>query len=209
MRELVSSYSTIRSIVILGAAFILTVVLLPEFRSALFRFEIASRTVLWERALILASDNPILGVGFGASDHLFLEDSLYLRSIGIFIAGAHSSLFRLLVDLGVVGVLLASVGLVSCIRHANRRLRSFYDPRLGSILLALVVASLTNSLFESWLFGFGSSSTVPFWLCLALLTYQADAVDLRGGVVKKGRAATTLRTSPSSTYPSAVEALKS
>ena len=190
-----------RSLLIVVLAFVLTAVIFPQFGSGLLRLEIGSRTLLWSRALLLASEHPIFGVGFGASDWLFLRDSLYLKSIGIFISGSHSSPLRLLVDIGIVGLLLATIGFVSTLRYSIRRLSQFHDPRLGSALVALVVASLTNSAFESWLFGFGSSSTVPFWLCLAVLSYQADAVDLRRKAAARAPAPSPLARTP---YPSVV-----
>jgi hypothetical protein len=118
-------------------------------------------------------------VGFGASDGLFARDAVYLRSIGIHISGPHSSLFRLLVDLGILGVVVATLAIGRLLRHVWRYLRWFGDPRFGASLLGVVAASLVNSFFESWLFAFGSASTVPFWFFLALLSYQADAARVR------------------------------
>jgi hypothetical protein len=167
-----------RTLAALLLAFILLVIVFPDFGSALFRTETASRTLLWSRAILLAADRPYFGVGFGASDLVFFRDSLYLRSINVFISGSHSSPLRLLVDMGITGLALATMGFVATLRHSIRHLPRFHDPKLGAALIALTAASLTNSAFESWLFGFGSSSTVPFWLCLAVLSYQADAVNI-------------------------------
>jgi hypothetical protein len=61
----------------------------------------------------------------------------------------------------------------------------FEDKRLGAALLGVVIASLTNALFESWLFGFGSASTIPFWLFLALLSHQADVARCRALTVRR------------------------
>jgi hypothetical protein len=199
----------IRSLLLIVAALFLTSLFFPQFTSGLFRFETGSRTILWARAVFLAADHPVLGVGFAASDQVFSQDSLYLRSIGIFISGAHSSPLRLLVDMGIVGVLVVTLSFVSTLHYAIGRLRAFHDPRLGSTLVALIAASLTNSIFESWLFGFGSSSTVPFWLCLATLSYQADAVKLKRTSRHSEVAPATDASSPDTPgYPSAVAPVK-
>ncbi|MEM7585730.1 MAG: O-antigen ligase family protein [Acidobacteriota bacterium] len=149
---------------------------LPGQLDSLLRTETSSRTILWERAWVLAQDNLLLGVGFCASDEVFRRDAMYLKSIGIYLFGPHSSLMRLLVDLGLLGVLLAGWAFSMILRQAWRYLPYFDDPLLGAVLFSAVIASLTNSLFESWMFGFGSAPTVPFWLLLSLLAYQTDIV---------------------------------
>jgi O-antigen ligase len=159
----------------------------PEYLDSLFRAETSSRTILWQRAWILAQDKLWLGVGFAGSDGLFVLDSQYLKSMGIYVAGSHSSLFRLLVDLGIVGVVLAVYAVWMIWRHAWRKIRFFDDARFGAVLLSVVAASLTNAFFESWLFGFGSASTIPFWLFLALLSHQADIAGYRLSVVRRHR----------------------
>ena len=75
----------------------------------------------------------------------------------------------------------ALVCVTTCRRlhHLRRYLPHFEDPLLGATLFSAVAASLTNSFFESWLFGFGSAATVPLWLFLALLSYQTDVVRQR------------------------------
>ncbi len=81
---------------------------------------------------------------------------------------------RLLVELGFAGLLMALFSFAKVIGRSIKYLRRFEDPEMGIFLLAVVVASLVNSIFESWLFGFGNSSTIPFWLFLSMLYYQID-----------------------------------
>jgi O-antigen ligase len=160
-------------------ALLLVETFFPEYLGGLLRTETASRAILWNRAWVLAQHNFWLGVGFGASDSLFAHDALYLRSVGIHLSGPHSSLLRLLVDLGIVGVVTAALAFWRVLRHVWRQMGRFEDPRFGACLLGVVAASLVNSAFESWLFAFGNASTVPFWFFLALLSYQADAAKYR------------------------------
>jgi O-antigen ligase len=162
------------AMLILMCTFLVVDLFFPEYLGGLFRTDTTGRTILWKRAWEIFLRSPYVGVGFGGSDKLFLVDAMYLRSIGIFVAGVHSSLMRLLVELGLLGVLLALLGFFVSIRHVWKMLPRFENPKLGVILLATVTAGLANSLFESWLFGFGSSATVPFWLFFAMLCHQAD-----------------------------------
>ncbi|MEM7352708.1 MAG: O-antigen ligase family protein [Acidobacteriota bacterium] len=155
-------------------AFVITDAVFPSFLDSLLRVETSSRTILWERAWVLAQDRLLLGVGFAASDSVFQADVRYLQSIGVFFSGPHSSLMRLLVDLGLIGVVLAIWAFFRILHQAWRYMPYFDDPLLGTTLYASLTASLTNSLFESWLFGFGSAPTVPFWLLIALLSHQTD-----------------------------------
>ena len=161
------------------AAYMLSDFFFPDFLSGLLRSDTSSRTFLWKRAWLLAQNHPVIGVGFAASDELFERDHLFLETLGIYISGPHSSLMRLLVDLGFVGVTLALGAFIAVFKQVWRYLRSMEDSALAAALLGTVVAGLVNSMFESWLFGFGSSATVPFWFFLALLSCQADRARLR------------------------------
>jgi hypothetical protein len=166
-------------------AYLVASCLFPEYLGSLYRTESSNRTILWKRAWILSEGSRWLGVGFGGSDGLFWQDAEYLRSIGIHVSGSHNSLMRLLVDLGFSGVLLAGFPFALLIRQAWRFLMWFEDPNLGVVLLAVIGASLTNSLFEGWLFGFGSASTIPFWLFLALITHQVYQARVRARYAQK------------------------
>lgn len=174
---------------IAGACILIIFQFFPEYQHSFMRggveydetgivtmFETSSRTILWERAWIIAQRSLWFGVGFSGSDYLFYLDSLYLKSIGIFISGPHSSLFRLLVDLGLVGVAMAFLTFWMLLRKIWKAIPRFQNSMLGLCLFAMVMASLVNSMFESWLFAFGNSSTLPFYLCLAILSYQYDSI---------------------------------
>jgi O-antigen ligase len=179
----------LRLVVFVGVMLLVVETVFPQYLGALFRAETWSRSVLWQRAWALAQDNLWFGVGFAGSDGLFARDAHYLESVGISLSGAHSSLFRLLVDLGIVGVALAFIAFERIWRYGWRSIKMFEDRRLGAALLGAVAASLTNALFESWLFGFGSASTIPFWLFLALLSHQADVARYRALTVRRKQSA--------------------
>ena len=158
---------------ILISAYLIAGYFFPEYLGSVFRTETASRTILWKRAWILSKDAPYLGVGFGGSDPLFAQDAAYLKRIGVAVFGSHSSVMKLLVDLGFIGILLCGFPFALIIYQTWKYLPGFEDPKLGLVLLSFIVASMTDAIFEGWLFGFGSASTVPFWFFLALLCHQA------------------------------------
>jgi O-antigen ligase len=127
------------------------------------------RPFLIQRGIELGMRSPIWGVGFTASDQVFNEDHPYLISQGIYISGSHNSYTRLFVDLGVVGLLVAAPIFVIILGHvlvAPPRIKR--DPTVA-FMTAAVIAGLINAFFEGWLFGFGNSSTIPFWFFLALI----------------------------------------
>ncbi len=162
------------ALLLLGSVFLMFGYFFPDYSAGLFRTDTSSRTILWERCWKLSEDARFIGAGFGGTDELFVKDAEYLRREGIFLAGPHSSPLKLLVDLGFAGVALALYAFYKCVVRAVEFLPHFEDPELGVASLCIVAASLVNSMFEDWLFGFGNSSTIPFWFFLALLCYQAD-----------------------------------
>lgn len=164
------------TILIIATASLTTAYLFPESFGILLRTESSGRQTLLQRDWELALEAPYFGVGFGGSDQLFFENTLYLRSMGIYALGSHSSPMKLLVELGFTGVILAMSAFFVLLRRALKLLPWFENAQLGVLLFALISASFVNSLFEAWLFGFGNSITLPFWLCVALLSFQCDAV---------------------------------
>jgi O-antigen ligase len=176
-------------ILILLCSFLAVGFFYPEYSGGLFRTGYTSRLILWQRAWVLSQNSPIVGVGFGGSGQLWYLDFLYLQRMGIGLAGPHSSIMLLLVDLGALGIILAGLGFSVLIRRAWKMIPHIEDPQLGICLLAVTAAGLVNSIFESWLFAFGSSSTVPFWLFFALLCHQADQAASRVSQTARDRCA--------------------
>ncbi len=175
-------------IIIASIAFLLIVEFFPKYEFAFLRperpgdvthlsmLETSSRSILWKRAWIISKPARWFGVGFGGSARLFWLDSLYLKSIGIFISGPHSSFFKLLVELGFTGVFFALGAFFILGKKIWDMIPSCEDPILALALYGMIIAGLFNSMFESWLFGFGSSSTIPFWLFMTILTTKADEI---------------------------------
>ncbi len=127
------------------------------------------RPYLLQRAIEIGMNSPIWGIGFGASDQVFVDDREYLVTQGVYISGAHNSYARMFVDLGVLGVLMgvAIFGLVlRRVWIAPVRVRRDVTVAL---MTATTVTGMTNAFFEDWIFGFGNASTFPLWFFFALI----------------------------------------
>ena len=168
------------AVLIFSSMFLAGEFFFPEYAGSLYRPDSAGRWPLWEYAWQLYINGPLRGSGFGASEQLFRKDALYLQQVlGAYAAESHNSFLRLLLDLGFLGVVFAVSAFVILIRRAWKYLPYFDDPKLGVALLAVVIGSLANSILESWLFSFGSSQTIPFWLFLAMLCHQTEQAKLK------------------------------
>jgi O-antigen ligase len=166
-------------LLVLISIFLVSGYFFPEYSGGLFRTDSAGRSFLWDWTWEAYKNGPFLGVGFGNSAEVFSKDALYLKSQGIYAPDAHNSLLSLLLELGFIGVVFAIYGFVMVVIRAWKLLPYFEDPKLGVSLIAVVVASLVNSMFETWIFNFGNASTVPFWLFLAIVSHQTIQAQLR------------------------------
>jgi O-antigen ligase len=152
---------------------------LPSYSVGLFRTDTAGRSGLWQRAWDIYIENSFFGTGFGNGQLLFAADATYLRSIGIYVADPHNSFLQLLIELGFVGLGLAVFAFGIAILRGWRFHYYFEDPQLGVVLSAAIIGSLVDSLFETWLFGFGNAATVPFWLFLGMISQLTDRAAIR------------------------------
>jgi O-antigen ligase len=166
-------------ILILVSIFLTVGFFFPEYSGSVFRTDSAGRITLWTKAWDIYKDGSPWGAGFGASDEIFVEEASVLGGVRIYTPESHNSFLRLLLDLGFPGVVLSLLAFVLLICRAWKYLLYFENPRLGILLLAAVIGSLVDSLFESWLFGFGSGASVPFWLFLSILSHLSDQAKTR------------------------------
>jgi O-antigen ligase len=129
----------------------------------------ADRAFLIQRALELGMRSPIIGVGFSASDKVFVDDHVVLITEGIYVSGSHNSYTRMFVDLGIVGVLVGFIIFIAILARVWLSSSPVRRDLTVALLTATVVTGLVNAFFEDWLYGFGSASTLPFWFFLALI----------------------------------------
>ena len=150
-----------RVLAILFAAVALTAAILaldPVVRStgtfaqtSVFRYE-NSREFEWAAAMQMWREHPLVGHGFGASK---IETG--------------NSFLKLLVDLGLLGLVAASPFLLLLVR----RLVTSKNP----LVVASTATALVSSVFEAWLLTAGSAFFILF--CLVIQTEEMEASDGR------------------------------
>jgi O-antigen ligase len=142
---------------------------LPQVTPGMLRTDHGWRFELWERALHLGKESPLLGSGFGSTTHVFADDRVLLTRQGIYAGGSHNEYARIFVGMGGIGLFLALLGFGWVLWKAVRVIRADRNPIIPVSLLAAVVSGLTNAIFEDWIFAFGGAPAFPFWFFLAFL----------------------------------------
>ncbi len=142
---------------------------LPQISPGMLRTDTGWRFELWQRALHLGKESPLLGSGFGSTNHVFADDRVLLTRQGIYAGGSHNEYARIFVGMGGIGLFLALLGFGWVLLKAVRVIRAEKNPVIPVSLLAAVVSGLTNAIFEDWIFAFGGAPAFPFWFFLAFL----------------------------------------
>jgi O-antigen ligase len=137
--------------------------------ASMYELPVVDRPYLIRRGIELGMRSPVWGVGFTASDRVFEQDRPYLISQGVYVSGSHNSYVRLFVDLGVVGLIFGLSIFVLVLGRVLVAPTNIRRDTTVALMTAAVTAGLTNAFFEGWLFGFGNSSTLPFWFFLAVI----------------------------------------
>lgn len=138
---------TLDPVVATSGTFVPTSVRTPV--TSVFRYE-NSRDFEWANAMRMWREHPLIGYGFGASK---IETG--------------NSFLKLLVDLGLLGLVTALPFLLLLVR----RLVASKDP----LVVGLTAGALVNSLFEAWLLTAGSAFFVVF--CLVIQTEKMETSD--------------------------------
>jgi O-antigen ligase len=122
----------------------------------------------WSTAVRVASEDPILGHGFGTTPVLFPATQSLTQQAQI-LGRTHNSYLEAAIDLGWTGMIaliaLAFSGVLAAWRVA--RSRGPYQV-IGTILLAGVVGGMVEGVFESGLLAAGGLLAFPFWMAVAL-----------------------------------------
>jgi O-antigen ligase len=142
---------------------------LPQVSPGMLRTDTGWRFELWDRALHLGKESPLLGSGFGSTGHVFADDRVLLTRQGIYAGGSHNEYARIFVGMGGIGLFLALLGFGWVLLKAVRMIHVEKNPVIPVSLLAAVVSGLTNAIFEDWIFAFGGAPAFPFWFFLAFL----------------------------------------
>jgi O-antigen ligase len=155
-------------ILLCGLAFTLFIGL-PQISPGMLRTDDGWRFELWQRAVHLGKESPLLGSGFGSTGHVFADDRVLLTRQGIYAGGSHNEYARIFVGMGGIGLFLALLGFGWVLLKAVRVIRAEKNPVIPVSLLAAVISGLTNAIFEDWIFAFGGAPAFPFWFFLAFL----------------------------------------
>ncbi len=118
--------------------------LAPAVTSAFQRdSSFTGRTDIWRAVLEVASDNPLLGVGYGG--YWGLEDVTIYSTLGV--RESHSGYLDVYLEVGMVGIVLFSAFLLAYYRKALRELNHAYD--WGLFGICLLIMSLIHGFTES------------------------------------------------------------
>ena len=126
----------------------------------------------WMAAIEMVRDRPVLGVGYAAFPRVYTQyrRKLILTDMAYVHSGAHSEIFRLLAESGILGFLAASWLLGATAFLGLRIFRRSSDPRARLIALATLAALGTyvvHGFFRTYIDL--EKVAVPFWASLGLL----------------------------------------
>jgi O-antigen ligase len=142
---------------------------IPQIYPGMLRTDTGWRFELWQRALHLGKESPLLGSGFGSTNQVFADDKILLTRQGIYAGGSHNEYARIFVGMGGIGLFLALLGFGWVLWKAVQVVRAERTSVIPVSLLAAVVGGLSNAIFEDWIFAFGGAPAFPFWFYLAFL----------------------------------------
>jgi len=131
------------------------------------------RTEMWREAWPHFRKSPLLGIGFGTSRFVLMdEDSAESAAgtIGAYAAALHSEHVEMLIEMGVVGYAFL-LGLLAYVvslgmRAFQRRRAPLSD--LSVALFASILVVFADMIIHSWILSAGNSTCVIFWILVAL-----------------------------------------
>lgn len=148
----------------------------------------------WVAAIAMAEDHPWLGVGVGAYPDayrlyrrkIFSTELVYQRM------GAHSEPFRLIAEMGVLGLLAAAWFLFAAFRTGVTAFFASSDPRTRAFTLSVLAGLATFCLHGFFRTYFDLEKVaVPFWAGLGVLAAVGRDVDRsarKGSAIEARRA---------------------
>jgi O-antigen ligase len=136
---------------------------------------LSGRSDIWNAALA-AADNPIIGTGFesfwNANAHKVARTLTLLGFLDMSnLVSAHDGYLEVYLDIGLVGLCLISLVLISGYRRAGEAFRR--NPEVGGLILAYLVTGVFYNITEA---GFRLMS--PSWIFLLLAIVSASGVTI-------------------------------
>ncbi len=134
---------------------------------------LSGRTYIWAAA-IASAGNPVIGTGFEsfwnanvAKVNRILQQDGFISLSNL--VSAHDGYLEVYLDLGLVGVSLIVLILISGYRNASKAFRQ--DPEVGSLMLAYVTTATFYSITEA-----GFRLLTPSWIFLLLAVVGSSGV---------------------------------
>jgi exopolysaccharide production protein ExoQ len=132
---------------------------------------LSGRSDIW-KASLAAADNPIFGTGFESFWNTNVEKvAAGLRGYWEIhnLVSAHNGYIEVYLDLGLVGVCLIALLLISGYRRGSKAFQR--NPEIGSLILACIVTATFYSITEA-----GFRVLTPMWIFLLLAVISASGV---------------------------------
>ena len=142
---------------------------------------LSGRGDIW-KASLAAADSPMFGTGFES----FWNTNVEKVAAGLpgyweihNLVSAHNGYIEVYLDLGLVGVCLIALVIISGYRRGSKAFQR--DPEIGGLILAYIVTATFYSITEA-----GFRVLTPMWIFLLLAVIGANGV--AAGPLAKGRA---------------------
>ncbi len=134
----------------------------------------------WMAAAEMVRDRPLLGVGYAAYPHAYMQyrRKLIITEMAYVHSGAHSEIFRLLAESGILGFLAALWLLGATAVLGFRVYRGSADPRARLLALAILAGLGTyvvHGFFRTYIDL--EKSAIPFWASLGVLAAFGSELD--------------------------------
>lgn len=118
----------------------------------------SGRLQVWRESWELFSQNPVIGVGFRAHEHVISTQT-----------SAHNGYLAMLVEIGLVGALAIIYLVLAGVINLWRMVRDEHLPRLSNVLFGFCVGYMILALFERYLINIGNPTSLLF--LMAVLQY--------------------------------------
>lgn len=128
------------------------------------------RLALWESTIAMITDNPFLGIGWGAYWMVYPDYDFFVQNANVKIFHAHNMYLNIAAEIGIPGCLAFFAVIYGHLRLALSALKEAASGWVGGMLLGLIAAMggiLINGFTDYVLFNIQLSMT--FWLLNALI----------------------------------------
>ncbi|WP_301860552.1 O-antigen ligase [uncultured Megasphaera sp.] len=133
---------------------------------------VAMRLDMWEGAIAMFGDHPVLGIGWGAFKYVYPMYNEFIQQAGITIYHAHNMYLNILAETGVIGFFFAMWFFFGTFWYAWRVVRQKQTERFDRATAAFVCAAIVSQAIcgVSDYDLFSTQISLVFWLFCALFS---------------------------------------